>query len=637
MIEPTPRKRAGASAPALSVLVPTYGRSATIRGLLERLARQTLAPERFQVVVVDDGSPEPIELDRARYPFSLTLLRQDNAGPGAARNLGLAHCDAEWTLILNDDTVPADDLLEKHLAAAAVAPPRTAVLGTFGFTARALRSPFVQVLQGSDLLFDFPRLVDGGFHGWTFFWTCNLSLPTAALREIGGFDAERFREAIVEDVELGYRLAARGWRVLHRADLVAEHDHVLEPAGYFRRMVRLGANMARMHEKHGDPALLHLKPGIEPGPAFLNTIRAQVEALHGAHGKALEKLGALDRAQAGRTLPRELVEQVATLVRQIGTVAYWRGLLLELDGQDPFEALDRGPAENALTSIVVVSYDALAKTRKCVEALRAAADPRHPTELIFVDNGSRDGSAEWLAEQRDVTLIRNAANRGAPAARNQALARVRGEFVVVMDNDAIVSPGWLRRMLRHACADASSGCVGPVSDRAAHGQQVPFDGATDLASLAAHAEAWARANEGRSRIQNLLTTFCLLMRREVLDAIGGFDERFSPWGFEDDDFTLRSALAGFRNRVALDVFVRHEHYGDAAKSARHDELLRRNWSLFADKWGGPKDARYGDYAAVQGAFTRRFARAELRIPLPEPAAALPGREPERRAAPARTA
>lgn len=608
--------------PDLSVLIPTYGRTATIARLLDRLRDQTLEPGRFEVVVVDDGSPEPIALDAASYPFHLTLLRQDNAGPGAARNAGVASCRADWTVILNDDAVPANDLLERHLARSRTCGPKVAVLGTFRFTAEALKSPFVQVLAGSDLLFDFPRLKSGQFHGWGFFWTCNLGLPTQVLRE-NPFDGANFREAIVEDVELGYRLEKQGWRVLHDGTLVCEHDHVLEAAGYFRRMVRLGVNMARMHAKHGDPTLLHMRDNSQLGSGFFASVQQNVEAYHATFHKVQAKLASLDKEHWGRALPSELVRQVSQLVRQMGTLCYWRGLLLEREGNDPFGVLDRGPVAGELVSIVAVSFNARERTQRCIEALRAAADPRHPTEFLIVDNGSSDGSAEWLAEQPDVRLVRNSDNRGAPLARNQGLALARGRWIVVMDNDAVVSPGWLHRLLTHAQADAKSGCIGPVSDRAAHGQQVPFDGPTDPASLATHAEKWAEANHRRSRAQNILTSFCLLFRRELLDTIGGFDGAFSPWGFEDDDFTLRAALAGFRNRVALDVFVRHEHYENAAKSARHNELLARNWARFAQKWAGRADVEYGDYKAIEPALLGGVERARLFVPL-EPAAGEPG-------------
>ncbi|MBM3991118.1 MAG: glycosyltransferase [Planctomycetes bacterium] len=618
--------------PELSVLVPTYGRTATIARLLTRLCDQTLDPSRFEVIVVDDGSLEPIALNAGDYPFALTLLRQDNAGPGAARNAGVAHANANWTVILNDDAVPADDLLERHLARSRTVGPQVAVLGTFRFTAQASKSPFVQVLANSDLLFDFPRLKSGAHLGWSFFWTCNLGLPTQVLRD-NPFDSANFREAIVEDVELGYRLEKQGWRVLHDGTLVCEHDHVLEAAGYFRRMVRLGVNMARMHAKHQDPALLHLRENRQIS-GFLASAQQNVEAYHATFHKVQARLAALDKDHFGRALPQELLRQVSQLVRQMGTLCYWRGVLLEHEGHDPFSVLDRGPVTGELVSIVAVSYNALARTQRCVEALRAAADPRHPTELVFVDNGSSDGSAEWLAAQSDIRLVRNPDNRGAPLARNQGLALARGRWIVVMDNDAMVGPGWLHRLLTHAQSDAKSGCIGPVSNRAAHGQQVPFDGAADSHALDVHARQWGEANHRRARSQNILTSFCLLFRRELLDAIGGFDGTFSPWGFEDDDFTLRAALAGFRNRVALDVFVLHEHYENAAKSARHDELLARNWARFAHKWAGREDVPYGDYKAIEPALLGGVDGARLYVPLgggEQPRSALPATLLERTA------
>ncbi len=622
-MDPQSAPRAGA--PELSVIVPTYGRPETIRALLERLGEQTLAATRFEVIVVDDGTPTPIELDSARHAFSLTLLRQANGGPGAARNLALREVRAPLTLILNDDAVPALNLLEKHLAAHRTCAPRTAILGPFDFTARALRSPFVQVLQASNLLFDFPSLQHGRRLDWQHFWTCNLSLPTAALREVGGFDAEVFREPIVEDVELGYRLSQRGWKVEFRSDLGCEHDHVLHARGYFDRMVRLGVNMSKFAAKHGRADLLYLP---ERGPldrAMRTKLQLSVEAYYGTKESLIDKLDRLDREHAGKRLPPALLEQLTKLIRQVSHINYWSGLLEHATGSNPLRVLRDGPSLGALTSIAIVSFNALDRTRKCLESLRASADPRSPTQIIVVDNGSTDGSAEWLAQQAGIELLLNHENLGAPRARNQALARARGEWIVVMDNDAIVAPGWLERLLFHAQVDGRSGCIGPVSDRAAHGQQIPYEGDGELTSVARFAHEWAQRNHRRSRPQNILTSFLLLMRREVLDTIGGFDERFSPWGFEDDDFTLRAALAGFSNRCALDTFVRHEHYG-GAKAARHSQLLERNWSAFARKWANQPDARYGDYTLLEPALKRSFSREELFVPLvsiDSPPAALP--------------
>jgi len=159
----------GGDTPEISVLVPSHGSSERLKRLLEDLEGQTLGAERFEVIVVDDGSPEPLEAGPTR--FDLLLLRQAQAGPAAARNRALEEARAPLSLILNDDARPAPDLLEAHLRVHAEAPPRTAVLGTFPFSADARRSPFVRVLAETDLLFDFPALRDGELHDWRFFWT----------------------------------------------------------------------------------------------------------------------------------------------------------------------------------------------------------------------------------------------------------------------------------------------------------------------------------------------------------------------------------------------------------------------------------------------------------------------------------
>ena len=590
--------------PELSVIVPTFGRPQRIEALLERLARQTLAPSRFEAVVVDDGSPEPVRPAGAR-PYELVLLRQENAGPGAARNLALERARAPLVLILNDDAVPADDLLERHLAVHAGNErgprARIAVLGTFRFAPQAVAaSPFVELLDRTDLLFDFSRLVDGALHGWPFFWTCNVSLPAAALREAGGFDAARFRD-IVEDVELGYRLERLGYRVLHRADLVAHHDHVWGREAYFERAFRLGRNLARMHAKHGDATVLRLAPGTPVDARALRPMQACCETLWPQLAKVEALLARVEGEHRGRPLPDELLRRLEALVARVAAVPFHRGVLAETTGTDPGEALARGAPKGVLTSVVVVSHDALDRTRRCVEALRRAADPDHPTELLVVDNGSSDGSREWLAEQPDVLLIANDGNEGAPRARNRALERARGELVAFLDNDAYVAPGWLARLAWHLAVDPLAACVGPLSDRSAHGQQIEYAGGSSPEDVAECDRARAASHAREARRASLLSSFCLLARTATVRAIGGFDERFSPWGFEDDDLSLRAALAVGHNRVALDVFVRHEAYR-GPKAARHEQLLERNWARFREKWGLPAEARRGDYSGLSPLF-----------------------------------
>jgi len=583
------------------VIFPTYARAERARTLLENLSRQSLDPARFEVVCVDDGSEPPLELP-LDWPFRFVLLRQANSGPGAARNLALQHVRAPLTLILNDDAVPAPDLLEGHLEAHAGAAGKVAVLGTFHFDGRSRESAFVELLDQSDLLFDFSALRHGELHGWPFFWTCNISLPTHALREAGGFDSENFRD-IVEDVELGWRLERTGYRVLFRSDLVAEHAHRWGIRAYFERAVRLGRNLVRMYRKHGDPTVLRLAPGAQPNEPWLRSLQATFELAREQCRRTEELLEQVEREHSGRGLPAALLEQLTTLVARVGAVPLARGMLHEWTGCDPERAFEEGPRTGLLTSVIVVACGEGRRIERCLEALERTRESAHPLEILVVDNGCSEATRRWCAQQPGVSLIRNAENLGAPLARNQALAQARGEWIVFLDDDVVVTDSWLSRLLWHAEVDPLAACIGPRTDRAAHGQALSYAGGEETAALEAFAAERHARERHKFRHALLLSSFCLLTRRRVIEALGGFDTRFSPWGFEDDDFTLRAALLGMHNRVAEDVFVRHASYS-GVRAARHEQLLEVNWRRFADKWSLPAGAARGDYAGLEAVLAR---------------------------------
>ncbi|MBK7643972.1 MAG: glycosyltransferase [Planctomycetes bacterium] len=589
--------------PELAVIFPSCGRPERARALLERLSAQSLAPERFEVVCVDDGSEPALELPR-EWPFRFTLLRQENAGPGAARNRALPEVRAPLCLILNDDAVPAPDLLAGHLAAHAAARAKIAVLGTFHFDAASKESAFVDLLDRTDLLFDFSALEHGELHGWPFFWTCNISLPTEVLRASGGFDAESFPGAVLEDVELGWRLQRAGYRILFRSDLVAEHAHRYGIRAYFERAVRLGRNLVRMYRKHGDASVLRLPAGSTPGEPWLRTLQATFELAQEQFRRAQELLEQVEREHSGRPLPDALVSQLAPLVARVQAVPLARGMLAEWTGCDPQRALQEGPRPGLLTSVIVVACGEGRRLERCLEALERTREDAHPIEILVVDNGCDEEARARLAARPEVLVIRNTENLGAPAARNQALARSGGEYLVFLDDDVVVTAGWLGRLLWHAEVDPLAACIGPRTDRSAHGQALAYDGGEQTAGLEAFAAALHARERHKFRHALLLSSFCLLTRRSVVERLGGFDTRFSPWGFEDDDFTLRAALLGMHNRVAEDVFVRHAAYSSGQRAARHEQLLDQNWRKFAEKWSLPRGAKRGDYAGLEAALTR---------------------------------
>jgi len=243
---------------------------------------------------------------------------------------------------------------------------------------------------------------------------------------------------------------------------------------------------------------------------------------------------------------------------------------------------ERAPAFG-LTSIVILTHDQLAYTRACVDSIRRLTD--EPYELIFVDNASSDGTAGYLRGIAGARLIVNAENRGFPAAVNQGIAVARGEQVLLLNNDTVVTTGWLRRMLGALHADPKVGLVGPCSNCVSGPQQVAV-GYDALTGLDGFAWDWGKAHDEVREETGRLVGFCLLVRRGVIDAIGNFDERFGIGCFEDDDYCLRAMRAGHRLAIARDAFV-HHHGGRTFAGSGVDfaSVMRENEQRFRDKWG----------------------------------------------------
>ena len=264
-----------------------------------------------------------------------------------------------------------------------------------------------------------------------------------------------------------------------------------------------------------------------------------------------------------------------------------------------------------LTSIIIVTHNQLGYTKECIDSIELRTD--EPYELIFIDNGSTDGTVEYLRSiahtvspspsVRSVdfsphvnssstrglqsTLLENPDNRGFPAAVNQGLQIARGECVILLNNDTVVTTGWLRRMRDVLESDPKIGLVGPCSNCVSGAQMVPA-GYQDMASLDGFAWDWAKRHQGVIEDTDRLIGFCLAMKRALIDEIGVFDERFGIGCFEDDDFCRRAIQAGWRAVIARDAFI--HHYGNRTFQGSGIDLghvLDVNRQKFLDKWASP--------------------------------------------------
>ena len=207
-------------------------------------------------------------------------------------------------------------------------------------------------------------------------------------------------------------------------------------------------------------------------------------------------------------------------------------------------------------AIVILSYNLLDMTEKCIESIRRTT-PESAREIIIVDNASADGSVEWLKKQADIKLLCNSENQGFPRGCNQGIALAeKNSDIFLLNNDTVMTNNalfWLRMGLYENEQNGSTGCV---SNFASNNQAIIENGKTEKEYL----DFAARVNVPMSKPylnKVYLVGFALLLKRTVLDAVGMLDERFSPGSFEDNDICLRISLAGYRNVLCKNSFIIH--------------------------------------------------------------------------------
>lgn len=205
----------------LSVVIPTRGRPKRLSATLDGLAGQTA--HGFETIVVVDGEDEPIPAHRG-----VRIVQQAHAGPGVARNLGIAHSARRLVLLLGDDMVPSPDLIARHVAQHRAAPAdEVAVLGRARWHPDVPDDRLHRWLEWSGALFDVPdeRAPSGLVPdaGWGRFVSSNVSLKRAFFEAAGGFDPDFVFD--YEDLDLAWRLSQRGLRLVYEPRALTHHLH----------------------------------------------------------------------------------------------------------------------------------------------------------------------------------------------------------------------------------------------------------------------------------------------------------------------------------------------------------------------------------------------------------------------------
>lgn len=239
-------------------------------------------------------------------------------------------------------------------------------------------------------------------------------------------------------------------------------------------------------------------------------------------------------------------------------------------------------------SFIIPLFNGLAFTRECLRTLRATLPAGLEHEVILVDDGSTDGTRDWLATLAPpCRVLLNAANAGFATTCNRGAAAATGELLVFLNNDLELLPGWYAPLAALA-RRPGAGVVGNVQRDARTGRLDHTGIRFNERGKPEHARRlWPSALlpgpltpwPWGSRRVAAVTGACFAIRRATWVGLGGFDPAFVNGG-EDLDLCFRARAAGLRNAVALRSVVRH-HISQSPGRKRHDE---RNSFLLARRW-----------------------------------------------------
>ncbi len=248
-------------------------------------------------------------------------------------------------------------------------------------------------------------------------------------------------------------------------------------------------------------------------------------------------------------------------------------------------------------TIIVLTWNGLGYTRRCLDSIRATT--RHPQYFVsIVDNGSTDGTVEYLQALTNVTVLYNATNVGFARANNQAIARVPKEHdIVLLNNDTEIppdQPDWLERMQRTAYSAPDIGVVGCRLRR----QSGMLQHAGAFMPLSNYWGQQIGSNEVDLnqypfvRDVESVVFACVYIRRSVMDAIGGLSDDYFAY-FEDTDYCNAARTAGFRTVCCGTVtIIHHENVSTRENKVSHSEMFKQSQVIYKKKWAERLAARY---------------------------------------------
>ena len=243
-----------------------------------------------------------------------------------------------------------------------------------------------------------------------------------------------------------------------------------------------------------------------------------------------------------------------------------------------------------MVSVVVLTYNNIAYNKQCINSiLKKTAYANY--ELIIVDNQSTDGTIEYLKEleQKNIhnlKVILNDVNYGFAGGNNIGIREAKGDYILLLNNDTVVTRGWMTAMVKHLEADSKLGMCNPVTNSIGNESkiQVYYHNVEEMNEFA-YKITTEKMNEEYRETESM-PLFATLIRRKMIDEIGMLDEAYKVGMFEDDDYLATVKSAGYDIAIVEDAFIHHVNNGTfkKLKDEEYKRIFETNRKYFETKW-----------------------------------------------------
>ena len=486
-----------------SIVIPVFNKVEFTRKCLEAIWKKTKA-ELYELVVVDNGSTDGTkEYLKSLDGLIKVISNKGNRGFAIACNQGAKLATGELLLFLNNDAEPCSRWLEPLLKLIEGDPCVAAVGSKLLFPEGTIQHAGVVIINDKKIKdplvarhiyyrqpSDLPEA--NQIRAYQALTAACLLVRKNAFEDVRGFD-ERYWNGY-EDIDLCFKLQEKGWKLVYSPESVLiHHESVSGP----ERFSKIPENISLLHQKW----LGKIKPDlvVEENGEVQNTKTESIEAYQ---------------------IP---------------------------EGHSQGEIFTTAQIEKGMVSIVILTFNQLEFTQKCVQSIQRHTPEKQ--ELIFVDNGSTDGTKKWLRKEirgnPNYRLIANKTNLGFAKGCNQGIAAARGEYLLLLNNDVVATPNWLSGMRGCLNRNPNIGIVGPMTNQISGIQKIP---GVPYPSIN-HLDEFARPFEIKIAIAGFrreeLSVFACFLEKSWLTGLGSW-MKVSDGNYEDDDFCFRAELAAFQ-------------------------------------------------------------------------------------------